>query len=97
MGIWKGRDSLHLAHCTSLLKAGICCRNREVVLVCEHGAGGSFLLLCRGLMRGREAKEDWADGRREGARGRRPPKAVKGFVLVIVAANEASASGFISA
>lgn len=42
--LWEseGRDSLHLAHCTSLLKAGICCRNREVVLVCEHGAGGSF-------------------------------------------------------
>lgn len=66
------------------------------VLVCKHGAGGSITIVLQ-LNEGKRGEGRWADGRREGARGRRPPKAVKGFVLLIVAADEASVSGFISA
>lgn len=52
------------------------------------------------LMRRRRAegcKGRWADGRRNGARGRRALKAARGFVLLIVAADEASVFGFIRA
>lgn len=46
-------------------------------------------------MRGREGR---ADGRREGAKGTKATKGCEGVLsLAIVAANEASASSFISA
>lgn len=58
------------------------------------------LLLYCSLMRKRGAKGGegrWADGRREGARGREAWKAVRGVVVLIVAADKAGVSGFISA
>lgn len=58
------------------------------------------LVLYCSLMRRRGAERGdgrWADGRREGARGRGARKAVRGIVLLIVAADKASVSGFISA
>lgn len=63
------------------------------------GLVGASLLYCS-LMRRRRAegcKGRWADGRRNGARGRRALKAARGFVLLIVAADEASVFGFIRA
>lgn len=41
--LWEseGTDSLHPRTLYISFKGGICCRTREEVLVCEHGAGGS--------------------------------------------------------
>lgn len=75
MILWEseGRDSLHLAHCTSLLKKGASAAPKEVVaagevvLVCEHGRWrGAFAI----VPPPNEGKgKTVQDGRREGAKG----------------------------
>lgn len=97
MILWEseGRDSLHLAHCTSLLKAASAAEAGWWFWFVSTALVGAFAIVPP-LNEGKGRPRRWEERRCEGGLG--PPKAVKGFLSpAIVAANEASASGFISA
>ncbi len=99
--LWSAKGSPLYVY---FLKRSICCwfawkRNREAFFssyAILHGTSGSIAAVLW-LNEEEGGKGRQINGRREGERGRRARKAVRGLFLLIVAAEVVGVSGFISA